>query len=376
MANSVRNLLGPPLRLRGPVTRADGGKTGIGRGYGGARIDLERLSTTDPHSRQLLAAQIIWTFARADITGPYVINADGAALDDRFADGWETTDVARPTRVPTTAPRPDCTRWSVGRWFRSRTTTRHGVPGSFGQMPEQKAATLSRTGRDIASVVALRSGRRTRMRRCGSARAAGLRSRRPTAAPSRGRAGHSTTRCGWWSTATTWCASSRRPRPGSRRAFRSTATAVTTRFPGPITELQLSRDGTRAAMVIDGQVVLATVEQTPGGEYALTYPRRLGFGLGYVGGVAVVAHGRRHRRQPHRPGASGVLRQPRRGELRRARPATSRRRCRPWWPTRRRSTSPMQRGVLQLSSAAAENEQRWVDVRPLMVPGAIPVLPG
>ena len=94
MAHTVRNLLAPPLRLRGPVTRADGGKNGIGRGYGGARIDLEKLSTTDPHSRQLLAAQIIWTLARADIRGPYVINADGAPLDDRFADGWTTSDVA------------------------------------------------------------------------------------------------------------------------------------------------------------------------------------------------------------------------------------------------------------------------------------------
>ena len=94
MANTVRNLLGPPLRLRGPVTRADGGKMGVGRGYGGARIDLENLSTTDPHSRQLLAAQIIWTLSRAGINGPYVINADGAALDDRFADGWQTSDVA------------------------------------------------------------------------------------------------------------------------------------------------------------------------------------------------------------------------------------------------------------------------------------------
>ncbi|EUA32797.1 lipolpqB domain protein [Mycobacterium xenopi 3993] len=37
MSRSVRNLLAPPLRLRGPVTRADGGKTGVGRGYGGAR---------------------------------------------------------------------------------------------------------------------------------------------------------------------------------------------------------------------------------------------------------------------------------------------------------------------------------------------------
>ena len=70
MVHTVRNLLAPPLQLGGPVTRADGSKTGVGRGYGGARIDLQKLSTTDPHSRQLLAAQIIWTLARADIRGP------------------------------------------------------------------------------------------------------------------------------------------------------------------------------------------------------------------------------------------------------------------------------------------------------------------
>ncbi|ETB06166.1 hypothetical protein O979_02195 [Mycobacterium avium subsp. paratuberculosis 10-4404] len=42
----------------------------------------------------------------------------------------------------------------------------------------------------------------------------------------------------------------------------------------------MSRDSTRAAMVIGGQVILASVEQTQAGQYALTYPRRLGFGLG------------------------------------------------------------------------------------------------
>ena len=57
------------------------------------------------------------------------------------------------------------------------------------------------------------------------------------------------------------------------------STPVSSRFPGAIRELQLSRDGTHAAMIIDGQVVMAGVEQTPGGGYALTYPRRLGFGL-------------------------------------------------------------------------------------------------
>ena len=63
MANTVRNLLAPPVKLVGPVTRADGGKIRVGRGYGGARVELQNVTTTDPHSRQLLAAQLIWTMA-------------------------------------------------------------------------------------------------------------------------------------------------------------------------------------------------------------------------------------------------------------------------------------------------------------------------
>ena len=109
MANAVRNLLGPPLKLRGPVTRADGGKTGVGRGYGGARVDLENLTTTDPASRLLVAAQLIWTLARSDVKGPYLINVDGAPLDDRFVDGSKPLTSPRPTPVPPTAHRPGCT---------------------------------------------------------------------------------------------------------------------------------------------------------------------------------------------------------------------------------------------------------------------------
>jgi hypothetical protein len=32
--------------------------------------------------------------------------------------------------------------------------------------------------------------------------------------------------------------------------------------------------------------------------------------------------------------------------------------------------------VHQLSGSAAENDLTWVDIRPLMVAGALPVLPG
>ena len=35
-----------------------------------------------------------------------------------------------------------------------------------------------------------------------------------------------------------------------------------------------------------------------------------------------------------------------------------------------------ERGVLQLAGSAAEDDPAWAEVRPLMAPGALPVLPG
>jgi hypothetical protein len=153
------------------------------------------------------------------------------------------------------------------------------------------------------------------------------------------------------------------------------STAVSTRFPGVITELQLSRDATRAAMVIEGQVILAGVEQTPGGGFALTYPRRLGFGLGNTvvslswrtGDDIVVS-----RTDPQHPvsyvNLDGVNSDgPSRNLL---------------MPVTTVAASPStvyvadERGVLQLAGSAAEDDPAWAEVRPLMAPGALPVLPG
>ena len=151
--------------------------------------------------------------------------------------------------------------------------------------------------------------------------------------------------------------------------------AVTSQFPGAITELQLSRDGTRAAMVIDGQVVLAGVEQTPGGEFALTYPRRIGFGLGNsvvslawrTGDDMVVT-----RNDPAHPvsyvNLDGVNSDGPSNNL--------------VMPVSAVAANPSAvyvadaRGVLQLLATNAENGQAWSEVRPFMVPGTVPVLPG
>jgi Lipoprotein LpqB beta-propeller domain/Sporulation and spore germination len=375
LANGVRNLAGPPLRLRGPVTRADGGKTGVGRGYGGARIELENLSTTDPHSRQLLAAQLIWTLDRADIKGPYVINADGAALDDRFADGWKTSDVAATDPGAAAGAAAGVHALVAGSLMSLDGQRATSVAGAFGGMPNQTAAALSRSGHDVAAVVTLRAGAPDA---AASLWIGGLGGDAVEASD-----GHSLSRPSWSLDDAVWvvvdgnnvmrviqeAASSQ---PGRVPVD---STAVSTRFPGVITELQLSRDGTRAAMVIEGEVILAGVEQTPGGEFALTYPRRLGFGLGSsvvslswrTGDDIVVS-----RNDPQHPvsyvNLDGVNSD---GPSRNLQ-----------MPVTTVAANPStvyvadQRGVLQLSGSGAESGQAWSEVRPLMVAGAVPVLPG
>jgi Lipoprotein LpqB beta-propeller domain/Sporulation and spore germination len=375
MANTVRNLLSSPLRLRGPVTRADGGKTGVGRGYGGARIELENLSTTDPHSRQLLAAQIIWTLNRAGVNGPYVINADGAALDDRFAEGWNTSDVAATDPGADPGAAAGLHALIGGSLVSLDGQKAPRVGGMFGQMPGQTAATLSRSGQEVASVVTLRPG--------APDMASSLWVGPIGGDGAQALDGRTLSRPSWSLEDAIWIVVDgnnvvrviQEAASGQPARIPIDSTAVQTRFPGAITELQLSRDGTRAAMVIEGQVIIASVEQTAGGQYALTYPRRLGFGLGNTavslswrtGDDIVVS-----RTDPQHPvsyvNLDGVNSDgPSRNLLA---------------PVSTVAANPStvyvadQRGVLRLSGSAADDDLTWAEVRPLMIAGAAPVLSG
>ena len=375
MANGVRNMLGPPLGLRGPVTRADGGKTGVGRGYGGARIELESLASTDPHSRQLLAAQIIWTLARSDIKGPYLINADGAPLDDRFAEGWQATDVAAtdPGAADGASAGLHALVGGSLMFLDGQRATR--VPGAFGSMPDQRAAALSRDGHDVASVVTLRPGAPD------SASSLWIGANGEAAVQAAD--GRSMSRPTWSLDEAVWVVVDgnnvlrviQETASGQPARIPVDSTAVATKFPGVIDELQLSRDGTRAAMVIDGQVILAGVEQTPGGEFALTYPRRLAFGLGssvvslsWRTGDDMVVSRSAPAHQVAYVNLDGVNSD---GPGRNLAPPVGVVAANP-------STVYLadRRGVMQLSGSGAEEGQAWADVRPFIAAGAIPVLPG
>ncbi|KUI48515.1 hypothetical protein AU198_21410 [Mycobacterium sp. GA-1199] len=374
MAKTVRNLLEPPLKLRGPVTRADGGKMGVGRGYGGARIDVDNLSTTDPHSRQLLAAQLIWTLSRAGVNGPYVINADGAALDDRFTDGWETSDVAATDPGAASGVAAGLHALVDGSLVALDGLRAPRVPGQFGQMPNQTSAAVSRTGQEVASIVTVRPGAPDMASSMWVGALGGAASQVLDA--------RSLSRPSWSLDNAVWVVIDGnnvvrviQDASGQPARIPIDSTLVSSRFPGVITELQLSRDGTRAAMVIEGRVVLAGVEQTPGGGYALTYPRRLGYGLGNTvvslswrtGDDIVVS-----RTDPQHPvsyvNLDGVNSDgPSRNLL---------------MPVTTVAANPSTvyvadaRGVVQLSGSVAEDDPAWAEVRPLLVPGAEPVLPG
>lgn len=371
MAKAVRNLLGSPVKLRGPVSRADGGKSGVGRGYGGARVDLENLTTTDPASRLLLAAQLIWTFARADIKGPYLIDVDGAVLDDRFVDGWKATDVAA-----TDPGAADGATAGVHALIGGSLVALDGqgsakVPGSFGTMVDQRAAAFSRTGRDVASVVATpEEGESLWIGPAGGQAVRAIDSK-------------TLSRPSWALDDAVWVAVDgnsvvrviREEASGEPARIPVDSAAVTSRFPGAISDLQLTRDGTRVAMVIEGQVVLAGVEQAPGGEFALTYPRRIGFGLG----ESVVALSWRTgddmvvtRNDPAHPVSYVNL-----DGVNSDGPSTNL-----VMPVTAVAANPSAvyvsdaRGILQLLSTSGAGAQEWSEVRVFMVPGAVPVLSG
>jgi hypothetical protein len=247
------------------------------------------------------------------------------------------------------------------------------VRGSFGQVGNQVSAALSRSGRQVASVVRVQAGDDPQMSLWVGANGAN---------GSEAVGGKALTRPTWALDDAVWVVID-----GGRvvRVIQEATTsmvavlpvessAVAQSFPGQITELALSRDGTRAAMIIDGQVVLASVVQTDSGDYALVHPRRLGFGLGKSAvslawrtgdDLAVARNDGSHLvANVNLDGVNSDLDD--RNLL---------------TPVSTVVASPANiyiadaRGVLQLTGLGTP-EERWIEVRPLMLPQTIPVLTG
>ncbi|NKY86035.1 MtrAB system accessory lipoprotein LpqB [Nocardia veterana] len=285
LAPAVRNVLAQPIHVRDGITKANGATDNVGVGLGGVRIDFSGAAGLDAHSRELLAAQVVLTLAGADIPGPYVLLADGKPLDERYPGGWSLDDVSslNPAVSPNDRSRLYALRDGALVTVNPAKAEIVPAPGYFGSVHNLQSVGLSEDGRLVAAVAD---------------------SGQPPPAPRHTLVlgnfdgttmfsvvqGDSFTRPSWTSDGgAVWTVvdGSRVVRVVHDRAtgnvsvqdVDSSALTVgeansTDPVPRlPITDLSMSRDGTRAAIIAGGKVYSAVVVQQPDGKYSLISPQ-------------------------------------------------------------------------------------------------------
>lgn len=279
LAPAVRNAL-DGVSVRGPITKADGRTRQVGIGLGGVRIDFDGVSHMDEGARHRFAAQVVWTLANADISGPYVLLADGNPLDEKFPDGWTTADVA--SMNPSANPGANVGLHALrdGTMVKVAESDVTPVAGFFGSANSLRSVGLSANGELVAAVSDT-----------------GRASPEPTNALMIGTYGGGAVPAleGGAITRPTWAPDGRalwavvngntvvrvlRDQANGRASVVNVVADEITSLGTNITELRLSRDGVRAALIVDGKVYTAIVVEGPDGVFELTNPRPIAFGLG------------------------------------------------------------------------------------------------
>jgi len=285
LAPAVRNVLAPPVSLRGGITKTNGETDNVGVGLGGVRIDFAGASGLDPRSKELLAAQVAVTLINASIPGPYDLLADGKPLDDRYpANGYSEGDAAALNPMTDQYSRVGLHALRDGSLVAVDPNNGEVVPtpGYFGTARNLQSAGISEDGQLVAAVA--ESGRPAPA----PARTLVIGSYDGTATFSVAQ-GNTFTRPSWTSDGgAVWTVID-----GSRviRAVHDHATGnvsvqnvdsstLTDGQPNstdpvprlPITDLRLSRDGARAAIIAGGKVFMAIVVPHPDGHYSLESP--------------------------------------------------------------------------------------------------------
>lgn len=285
LEGTVRSVLGPPVALRGPVTKANGDPEEVGVGLGGVRIDFAGAAALAPRDKELLAAQVVATLAAAEVLGPYVLLADGKALDERFAaNGWSAADIEQYTPDAHLRNKVGLFALRGGTLVQARETGITPVPGYFGEVNNLESAALSEDGQLVAAVAdANRPAGPSRTLMVGNYGGDAF----PVAE------GTTITRPTWNADGSAAWAVVDGERVIRATTDRATGTvtpqevdiselvAVTSALSPrlPITELRISGSGVRAALIADGKVYVAVVQRRPDGRYALTAPQPLAVGL-------------------------------------------------------------------------------------------------
>ncbi|MFT4043012.1 MAG: LpqB family beta-propeller domain-containing protein [Gordonia sp. (in: high G+C Gram-positive bacteria)] len=374
-----RLLAGPAQGLRAGVDTAIPNDTSL-RGQvvpisgGGVRIELVGVGSPSIRDRTALAAQLIWTLHGADFGGPYVIEADGAPLVAERSAGWQTADVRSydPDQIPTTDIGLNIVLDGALRKVTDTGTITSG--GTLGSSRLVRSAIISADASQAAAVLAHPGTR-------GSDLTLGPYGGTVTTIAS----GVSITRPSFGGIdddGTVWAVVDGKPIRAARDSpddpftvSMVDATWVHTVARGPITELQVSPDGVRVAMIVGGQVVFAVIATNEDGQIALAAPRVAAYNIGDLAvsldwaspSIVMVARD---------ASDSPVIQVPINGM-----PAAGLLSGNVAPPVRAivadASTVYIgdQRGVLRLGSTNGQPDQYWTEIEPAMSPDAMPVLP-
>ncbi len=292
LAPAVRNVLSGPVSVHGAITKADGQTDNVGVGLGGVQIDFAGAAGLNQHDRELLAGQVVLTLSGAGILGPYVLLADGKALDDRYSDGMSAGDVG--TLDPNAN---DHSRVGLHALHDGGLVTVDAdkgsitpTPGYFGTVHNLQSVGLSGDGQLVAAVAS--SGQAAPA----PARTLVIGNYDGTTTFSVAQ-GSSFTRPSWtadggsvWTVVDgnrviravhdrgTGNVSVQNVDISGLTAGQASSTDPAPRL--PITDLRISRDGARAAIIAGGKVFLAVVVPHGEGHYSLESPQPVAVNLG------------------------------------------------------------------------------------------------
>ncbi|MGL4306928.1 MAG: MtrAB system accessory lipoprotein LpqB [Mycobacteriaceae bacterium] len=377
---AVRNQLGAGVSLRGVPAKADGSSGPVGIGAGGVKIEFQGLSGVDRESRKLIAAQVVWTLSSADISGPFVLMADDQPLVEGYPGGWTQADVM--STDPSARENSKLGMYALrsGSLVSISDQVSNPVSGSLGGSALIVAAALSANGSAVAAVenviepesVEPRSSKRLMVGPVSGQAVEITRARsiiRPSWAPQESAI--------WTVVDGNKVIRVARDANGSMGFPGVVDTAEIAQFSAQIiSELRLSRDGVRAAMIIEGKVVIASVVRGVDGRYALVNPRWLAsaasnnaVSLDWVGSEKLVLV----RSLADSPviqlniDGSGIEVLPSRNLSSPLATVVS---------SLNQKLVADARGVLSLSSSGGQVGQFWSEIPSLMLPGATPVSAG
>ncbi|GAA1097299.1 MtrAB system accessory lipoprotein LpqB [Tsukamurella spumae] len=272
LKDAVLNPFGSSAAVRGAVTDAQGDQRDPGVGFAGVHVDFTGLPRVEPDVAKLVAGQVVWSLSGAEVQGPYVITVDGTPLDEKHQAGWNPNDVASLSPNASSDLAVGLHGVLDGRFVKVSGSQVTPVAGPLGASTSIRSVGLSSSGRQVAAVLdaGARGGPGTSLM---LGPYGGVPTQVLTAAVSMTRPSWTPDDTGVWTVV-----------DGARVVkFRLDQTTgevsssdvdsgeVAAAAPGPITELRLSRDGVRVALVVGGRALVGVVQTTPTGQTRIAH---------------------------------------------------------------------------------------------------------